>query len=150
MNQFITPEIARKHLDNAIISGDLKSVQHEEKLGRQQLPSRMEFACSIGHLNIVKYIGSKYPDYYHLWSSCAMGAAKGNRLKVFKHAESKGISDEYLIQAGGYAAEKGHINILKHIVSKGHINWKYYNNLAELEGQEEILQYCRKNEGSSS
>ncbi len=100
-------------------------------------------AINKGQFNVVSHIESKYPSGHDIWNKCVVDAARYGYLDVVKYAELKGATKVNLLHAGAFAAENGHLEILKYIVSKGYIDWMYYQRRAIDGKQEKIVEYCR-------
>ena len=130
----------------AIDNEDLKSIQDSKEITSYQLSLCLVYAIHRKQFDIVDYIEMKCSNLHNIWGRCALNAARDGYIDVVKYAESKGASRENLIDAAAYAAENGHFNILKYIVSQRHVDWQYYLKRAEDGGHEEIIRWCKIND----
>ena len=126
----------------AIDNEDLKSIQESEEITSPQLFSCLAYAVHRKRFDIVNYIESECSDIHDIWYTCAFDAARDGYIDAVKYAESKSEDRISLMDGAAYAAENGHLDILKYIVSKGHVNWKYYLKRAKERDQKEIIEWC--------
>nr|QBK94084.1 MAG: uncharacterized protein LCPAC406_03980 [Pithovirus LCPAC406] len=98
---------------------DFKAFQDIES-GEDYLPIYMEYAAEKGRFDIVRYIGLKPLNF---WDKCALGAAKGGHIDIFKYAESKGVSNTALIDSVSQHGAKS--EIVEYCISKGYVTSDY-------------------------
>ena len=106
------------------------------------------YAINKGQFDVVSHIESKYPIDHEIWNRCVIDAARYGYFDVVKYAELHGANRVSLLHAGAYAAKNGYLEILKYIVSKGYVDWMYYQGHATDGKQKEIVEYCKSEEAN--
>ncbi len=110
----------------AIDNGDFKAVQDIESKGAY-LPSCIEYAAEKGEFEIIKYVGSKHPNCVTIWDDCAVGAAIGGHIDIFKYAESKGASSSAMMDSASQCGAKR--EIVDYCISKGYVTSDYLQSI---------------------